>query len=272
MPGGWYPEDAEEIRTLVSEWIKGQHNYGAFAVMTPHAGWCFSGDLAARAVWALRECDTAVVMGGHLGRGDPILFAQEERFDCTVRTAENDLELVRSIEKELREVGIKESAPDRNVDNSVEILLPLAALRFPNAKIVWLRVPPDYKARELGFALVRSASSSQKNLAVIASTDLTHYGPNYGFVPHGEGEKAIAWVREENDRGFIRAVLGMDADEALKHARDRFSACSAGSAAAAISYALEQGAKRSMLIGHKLSCDVHPDRSFVGYAAIAFME
>jgi len=160
---------------------KASKNLSAFAVVAPHAGWYFSGDLAAKAVWSLRDCDTVVILGGHLRRGDPLLFAEEGRFDCTVREAENDVQLLDALMSELKSVGIEEIAPDRDIDNSVEILLPLAALRFPQERFIWLRVPPDYKARELGSALTRAAVTCGKRLAIIASTDLTHYGPNYGF-------------------------------------------------------------------------------------------
>jgi AmmeMemoRadiSam system protein B len=271
LPAGWYPDDAAEIRSLVSDWTKLQKDLSAFAIMAPHAGWYFSGDLAAKAVWALRDCDTVAILGGHLRRGDPILFAGEGCFDCTVREGANDLQILNALKSELKDAGIKEIAPDQDVDNSVEIMLPLAALRFPQAGLVWLRVPPDYKARELGSALARAASTCGKKLSVIASTDLTHYGPSYGFMPHGVGESAVDWVRDENDRGFIAAALSMDTDRVLAHARDRFSACSSGAVAAAISFSFNSGAKRGVLIGHKLSYDVHPDRSFVGYAAIAFV-
>jgi AmmeMemoRadiSam system protein B len=272
LPAGWYPENADEIRSLVAEWTKLQKSLSAYAAVAPHAGWYFSGDLAARAVWSLRECDTVVVLGGHLGYGNPVHYAPEDSFDCTVRIARNDTVLLDAVKKELIDVGINEFALDAGMDNSVEIILPLASLRFPEAKIVWLRVPPDFKARELGSALARAASSCGRSLSVIASTDLTHYGPNYGFMPHGVGESACDWVRNENDRGLINAALSMDAERVLSHARERFSACSAGAVAAAISYSLDSGAKRGILIGHKLSYDVHPDRSFVGYAGIAYVK
>ncbi len=272
LAGGWYPDDANEIRGLVSNWTAHQRNLGARAVVAPHAGWYFSGELAARAVWSLDECDTVAILGGHLGRGDPVLYVDDALFNCTVREAENDLELLKLLAHELREVGIQEFALDRDIDNSVEIILPLAAARFPAAKIVWLRVPPDYKARELGSALMRAAVARGKKLGVIASTDLTHYGDNYGFTPHGVGEAAVAWVREENDKGFIHAVLDMDADRALNHARERFSACSAGAVSAAIAFALGEGARRALLLGHTLSYDIQPGNSFVGYAAMAFIQ
>lgn len=271
LPAGWYPDDAAEIRSRVLDWTRLQNSLSAYAIVAPHAGWYFSGDLAAKAVWTLRDCDTIAILGGHLGRGDPILFAEEEKFDCTVREGTNDAPLLSALESELRAVGIKEVAPDHSIDNSVEIMLPLAALRFPDARLVWLRVPPDYKARELGSALARAASVCGKKLALIASTDLTHYGPNYGFMSHGVGESAVEWVRNENDRGFIESAIGMDADRVIGHARDHYSACSPGGVAAAIAFSFSCGAKRGVLLGHKLSYDVLPDQSFVGYAAMAFV-
>jgi len=271
MSSGWYPEDSAEISSLIADWTQSQKNLSAYAVLSPHAGWYFSGDLAAKSVWALRDCDTVAILGGHLSSGDPILYGDEDDFDCTVRDAENDIEMLNALKVELKNVGIQEIASDRDIDNSVEIILPLAGLRFPEARILWLRVPPDYKAKELGAALFRAASSCKKQLVAIASSDLTHYGPNYGFMPRGLGELAVQWVRNENDRGFINAALEMDADKVLKHAKNNFSACSSGAVAAAISFALNAGAKHSLLIEHKLSFDIHPDRSFVGYASIAFV-
>jgi len=136
--------------------------------------------------------------------------------------------------------------------------------------MIWLRVPPDFKARELGLALSRAAAACSRKIVVIASTDLTHYGINYDFMPRGLGMDAIEWVRNENDKGFIQAALEMDTEKVIAHARTHSSACSPGTVAAAIAFSLSQGATHATLLGHKLSYDIHPDRSFVGYAAIAY--
>ena len=105
---------------------------------------------------------------------------------------------------------------------------------------------------------------------MIGSTDLTHYGPNYGFSPAGGGDRALAWVREVNDRGFIDRLLEMDAEGAIGQAEESRSACSAGGAAAAAAFARSRGVKSGRLVGYMTSREVYPDESFVGYAAIAF--
>ena len=109
-----------------------------------------------------------------------------------------------------------------------------------------------------------------RNVAVVGSTDLTHYGPAYGFSPAGSGNAAVEWVREENDKPFLDLLLKMDGEGAMNHANTHGSACSAGAAAAAVSFARTSGVKEGTLIGYRMSCDLHRAESFVGYGGIAF--
>ncbi|MCX7774907.1 MAG: AmmeMemoRadiSam system protein B [Spirochaetaceae bacterium] len=270
LPEGWYPSDSTAIRRLYAEWTSHVPAHDAVAVVAPHAGWYFSGDLAALAIHALGACDTVIVCGGHLRAGDPLCIAKEDAFDCTVRIADSDTALLQAFLRTLQEMGIEEIEDDIYPDNSVEVLLPLAALRFPDARMLCMRMPPDYKAREAGLALAAAALETGRKVGFIASTDLTHYGPNYHYMPRGVGPQAETWVREKNDRALIDAALAMDTELVLKQGREVQAACSAGAVAAAIAFAQERGAVQGILMRHKLSSEVMHDLSFVGYAAIAF--
>ncbi len=100
----------------------------------------------------------------------------------------------------------------------------------------------------------------------MASTDLTHYGPHYGFEPKGRGPEALRWVREQNDPAFIDAVAGGDAGQVLAVAQRRHNACSAGGVAALMALAAAEGAAFAPL-AYATSADARPgDRdNFVGY-------
>ena len=102
------------------------------------------------------------------------------------------------------------------------------------------------------------------------STDLTHYGPSYGFAPAGTGTRALRWVREVNDHRFIESLLAMEFKTALERALTERSACSAGGALAALSFARENGVTKGELVRYSTSFDVHPGDSFVGYAGILY--
>jgi AmmeMemoRadiSam system protein B len=89
-------------------------------------------------------------------------------------------------------------------------------------------------------------------------------------MPAGMGEKAEKWVKSVNDKAFIDALLDMNCEVALSHAVKKGSACSAGAAVAALSFAIEVGATEAELLDYATSLDIRQDDSFVGYAAIAF--
>jgi hypothetical protein len=115
-----------------------------------------------------------------------------------------------------------------------------------------------------------AARAAGIRVAVVGSTDLTHYGPNYGFAPRGSDARAVDWVKNVNDRRFIEALLAMDEAGALARANGERSACSAGGAVAAMAFARESGASRGELIDYRTSRDVFPGESFVGYAAVVY--
>ncbi len=114
--------------------------------------------------------------------------------------------------------------------------------------------------------------AQEKRLSIVAigSTDLTHYGPNYGFVAKGIGPQSVEWVKNVNDRGFGVEALRMDAEGVLKHAEENDSACSAGAVAAALTTCKALGAEKGTLLDYYTSYDVMPDASFVGYAGIVY--
>jgi AmmeMemoRadiSam system protein B len=159
--------------------------------------------------------------------------------------------------------------PDRVRDNTVEVQLPLVAHFFPRARVVGMRAAPDAGSHELGVLLAEAADSLGRRLVVLGSTDLTHYGPNYGFSPAGTGEAAVSWARE-NDQRMIDALVGMDVDGAVTLAREQRSACSVGGALVAMGFARGRGVSKGVLLEYRTSRDVHVDSSFVGYAAIAY--
>jgi len=263
---GWYPRDREEITEFLSKFDRN----GPFsrAAIAPHAGWFYSGRLSALAAASLElGAETVVVLGGHLPAGSLPLFAMED----AVRTPFGPM----PIDTELRSV-LQESSggmEDRFRDNTVEVLLPMVRFFFPQAKLLWLRLPSETSSLDAGKNIAKEAAKLNRKINILASTDLTHYGRNYGFSPHGTGKAALHWVREVNDANFIRAVESGKGDEVLRCAERDHSACSAGAVLGAMGFAEEAGLGKACVLEYATSADVlegeTPD-SFVGYAAFAF--
>jgi AmmeMemoRadiSam system protein B len=280
LPPGWYPRQAEEIKRFLASFKRpsadssgspgGVPVVGRTAV-APHAGWYYSGAIAAQAAASLDPgAETVVVAGGHLPAGYPVLAASEDAAATPLGNIEMDAELRCLIQKELR------CAPDQYRDNTVEVQLPMVKYFFPEARLVSLRLPAENSSFEAGKIIARAAARLGRKTVLLGSTDLTHYGDNYGYSPRGRGREALDWVKNVNDAEFIRAVLEDKPEEALRHAETSLSACSAGAVLACLGFARETRAGPAELLAYTTSADVSlagggdiPD-SFVGYAAISW--
>ena len=266
LPAGWYPREPKEVSSFLAEFDRPGHF--SRAAVSPHAGWYYSGRIAARAVASLEpEAETVAVLGGHLPSGSPPLFAMED----AVRTPFGPM----PIDGELRSLLLNElgGVEDRFRDNTVEVLLPMVRFFFPKAALLWLRLAADTASFEAGKTIAQTAAKLNRKINVLASTDLTHYGINYGFSPQGTGKAALRWVREVNDANFIKAVESGQSDEVLRRAERDSSACSAGAVLGAMGFAEEAGLGKARLLEYTTSADIReaeiPD-FFVGYAAFAF--
>jgi AmmeMemoRadiSam system protein B len=268
LPAPWYPRDPEAAAAFL-EPFRPSRPMGDAAV-APHAGWYYSGALAAKAAAALAggTADTVAVLGGHLPGGVKPLFAMEDACLTPFGELEIDGELRDLVKKSL---GGQE---DVRADNTVEVLLPIVKSFFPGAKLLWARFPAELSSYQAGKTLAKAALSLGRRIKVLASTDLTHYGSAYGFSPRGFGPGALEWVKTVNDRRFIEAVIDGDPREILNRAERENSACSAGAVLGALGFAEEAAGNRKpvgKLLDYRTSADVtgDPGDSFVGYMALA---
>ena len=274
LPRGWYPVDGKECKREIESYLEGWSPSPSLPVeglggIVPHAGWYFSGKLAARVFHSLKlkkKAEVIVLYGGHLSSESLPQVVTEETWE----TPFGDIEIHSSFSSKLmKKIDLKKESPSSG-DNTMEIQLAMVKYFFPEAKLLAVRSPASLKAKELGEAVADISRTAGISVLSIGSTDLTHYGPNYGFVTKGIGPKAVEWVKKENDRGFIDRALRMDIEDLLKHAEENESACSAGAAAAAAATCKALGAKKGTLLDYYTSYDIMPDDSFVGYAGIMY--
>ncbi|MGQ9638386.1 MAG: AmmeMemoRadiSam system protein B [Thermodesulfobacteriota bacterium] len=274
LPRGWYPVDRKTCQKEIESFLEGWSPSGLpsgkrLGGIVPHAGWYFSGRLAARVFQYLKlhsYPQLIVLFGGHLGGEEPPRIVTEDTWETPFGEMEIHTDMVKELMKRI-EMKVE---PPTSGDNTMEIQLPMIKYFFPDAKLLAVRSPSSLRAKRLGEEVAKISKEEGLSLLAIGSTDLTHYGPNYGFITKGVGKGAVEWVRKENDKGFIEAALDMDVERLLKHAEKNESACSAGAAVAAIATSKALGANEGVLLDYYTSYDIMPDESFVGYAGIVY--
>jgi len=293
VAGQFYPEDREtclaEIRACLPAEVP-QEGVPASLVggLVPHAGWTFSGALAALVFSTIKrqraKVDTFVIFGaahGYFG-AQPVIDGSDA-WDTPVGRMRID-ESLREAVCASGTAGIDSSAHRR--EHSIEVQVPFIQFLFPDARILPIIVPANDSAMRLGTAvadvslghrgLKESEASNPRPPVYIGSTDLTHYGPRYGFTPMGIGSEALHWASEVNDRQFVELALALEPGRLLANALESGNACGPGAAAAALAAAQRLGARQGVLLAHTNSNEVMlremgtVSRDSVGYAAIVF--
>jgi AmmeMemoRadiSam system protein B len=247
--------------------------------VVPHAGWTFSGDLAAAVFSAIKrangDVDTFVIFGAvHCRMGQKPAVYDNGRWETPIGAVDIDSELAGEI---VESTGAVSDLQVHGGEHSIEVQIPFIQAIFPKAKVVPVMVPPSPESVSLGTDIGKIiAGVSQKRIICIASSDLTHYGPRYGFCPAGVGQNGIRWAKEVNDVGFIDLAVEMKPDELLINGLENTSACGAGAVAALVSAVKHLGKERGLLLGHTDSNEVmlhkygESGNESVGYAGIVF--
>jgi len=258
------------------------------AGIVPHAGWTFSGPLAALVFSAVKQSldparggrheqvHTFVIFGaahGYFGQS-PAVYDKGSWMTPLGEVA---------IDEELAKAIVDSGAAVSDLDahrseHSIEVQVPFIQQLFPEAEMLPIIVPPSEQAISLGEAFGEIMKlKAGKKIVCIGSTDLTHYGArHYRFAPMGTGPEALRWASEVNDRKFIDLALKMDPQGLLTSAAENCNACGAGAAAATVAAAKKLGKTKGLLLAHTNSNEVMLHKmgtsstDSVGYAAIVF--
>jgi MEMO1 family protein len=277
--GSWYPAGASECENEIKSFLKETHFHvkpdrGYTGGIVPHAGWYFSGSLACNVIAALREPDwrnppdAVVIFGMHLHPHSSPCIMAEGSWETPLGDIDIESDLA---EKLIEKFSFKVETPRNfNPENTIELQTSFVKYFFPNARLLPIGAPPNETSLEIGKTVAAVSRQMKLKIKVIGSTDLTHYGSNYGFMPAGRGAKALAWAKDNNDKNMIDHILAMNSESVIREGLANLNACCAGAAAAAIEASKALGASAARLAGYSSSHEKNPGDSFVGYAGVLF--
>jgi AmmeMemoRadiSam system protein B len=274
--GSWYPDIPEGCEREIKHFLNTTDdikspNEAWVGGIVPHAGWYFSGNIACNVIHNLKKGatpDVFIIFGMHLHPNSSNYIMTEGAWETPFGNIDIQSDLAGAL-AETHEFKI-ETAKYHSKDNTIELQLPFIKYFFPDAKVVPIGVPPAEPSIEIGKSAAGIASAMGLTTRVIGSTDLTHYGLNYGFIPEGTGPSAVEWVRNSNDRRVIDYMLALDPSGVIHEALANQNACCSGAVASAISAGKELGATQGKQISYATSYDKSPGDSFVGYVGIVF--
>jgi len=257
VAGQFYPRNPEDLKHLLYEMFSGiaLEELPALGCVVPHAGYIYSGSVAAEVYARLPKRETYVILGpNHHGLGAPIAMSRDT-WKTPLGLVETDTELADALAGTI--IDQEESAHIH--EHSIEVQLPFLQNRFTGFKIlaIAMGMQDEETAVEVGSAIGKAAKDLKRDCTFIASSDFTHYEPRD--------------VARKIDANLIEAILRMDVSELYSRVyKYDATACGYGPISAVITASKSMGASSGKLLRYATSGDVTGDYSqVVGYGAIA---
>ena len=236
-------------------------------VIAPHAGYGFSGPCAAYAYKEIVENklpETFIILGlSHSGYGSCISLRD---WGTPLGVVKNDRNFGESI---MRNTALKQNEEAHAQEHSIEVQLPFLQYisKESEIKIVPIIVSSDVPYDELAKNIVKTIKEENKKICIIASSDFTHYGVNYGYFPFQTDVKDNLY---DLDNKAIKHIKNLDAYRFLEYTEQTgATVCGKYPIAVMVEVCSQLGRKHAKLLKYYTSGDVMGDySSAVGYGSI----
>ena len=269
VAGSFYPADPKELGSMVDDFLA--HAAPApvqdlVAIVSPHAGYIYSGPVAAYSYALLkgRKVDRVVVIApSHYQAFDFSSVYDGDAYSTPLGTLEVDREFaakLAAMDPSIKLSGVGHTPTPDRPEHSVEVKLPFLQRTLGDVRIVPIVMGDQSydNCRALGLALAKSIPGT--HTLIVASSDLSHYHTY---------DQAV-----ETDRKTLTAIGEWDY---LSMSRNFeigvWEACGGGPIMAAMMAAERLGATEARVLHYANSGDATGDKSrVVGYGAVAFLK
>ena len=269
VAGLFYPEERrtleEEVRRALKQAsadVSSPHHGGGLSgvvgLLVPHAGYAYSGPVAAHAYARLasfgRPRSVVLIGPDHFSGGEGLSIAPWDEWETPLGPVPLDRPLAERLMELHPALRWGEAAHLR--EHSLEVQLPFLQVLFSRAPSIVPIAMSDQRV-ETAVALGRVlAAAMDDGVALVATSDLSHY------VPEGEARR--------RDRRLLEAVQSLDAEAVERRASELgVNMCGPGPVMALLAAMRDWGVRQARLLRYATSADAGGDPAqVVGYAAV----
>jgi AmmeMemoRadiSam system protein B/AmmeMemoRadiSam system protein A len=218
LAGSWYSADPNVLTAQLDEFFRKANTKvinNVIALILPHAGYAYSGQTAASALKTIdKKYKRIIVIGpSHRTYMEEILSVpRATHYETPLGQIPLDNEF---IDKLLKFPVVQNLQHAFEGENSIEMELPLLQYRWRDFKLV------PIVAGQCSLDTIRKAGSILQGLVdvetlVVASSDFTHFGPRFNYVPFTEN---VPEQIKKLDMGAYEYIAKLDSDGFLEYKR-----------------------------------------------------
>jgi len=260
VAGQFYPSSSQGLKNQIEAFIDKQaQKLDVIACMLPHAGYIYSGSVAAETVSRINIKNKVILLGpNHTGYGPKYSIMPQGSWQTPLGEIRIDSNLASEILNHSKYMESDNTA--HTYEHSLEVELPFLQYFKTDFEIVPIVFLSDeFKVlKEIGEEIANTIKERniKDSTIIVASSDMTHY----------ESQDQA----QKKDKEAIQAILELNEDKLMDRIQQlNISMCGYAPAITMISAAKLLGAKTAKLIKYQTSGDVTGDKSsVVGYAGI----
>lgn len=215
VAGSWYPDNKATLDSSIQEYLnnvnKAVELSNIKALIVPHAGYRFSGQVAATAFKQLDDIYKTVII---IGPSHKAAFNGASIPDVTHYETPLGLIKISKKAKTLLKEDIFQSHPTAHLEeHDIEIELPFLQSVLTNFEIIPILIGASTTKDELESIAQTLKNNIDDKTLIVISTDFTHYGPNYGYIPFEQDipanlnnldMAAVDRILSRDPKGFLR--------------------------------------------------------------------
>ncbi|MFN8627768.1 MAG: AmmeMemoRadiSam system protein B [Candidatus Binatia bacterium] len=273
LAGTWYARDESSLGRQVDDLLLTAApalSPPLRGLIVPHAGYVYSGRAAAAGYARLRShrYRRAVILApSHLAAFRGVAVLEVEAFVTPLGAVAVDRQAVETL---LHGAPFHRSAEPFYGEHALEIQLPFLQRVLPLAQVVPTLVG-SLDRHDLAVAAARLQAVVDGNTVVIVSSDFTHYGRRFAYLPFpAEGAEAVRAGLHDLDMGAIERVCAGDPAAFAQYVTET-GATICGHVPIALFLTMHAQRSRGELVTYYTSLDVTGDfQHCVSYASVAF--
>ena len=241
-------------------------------LVVPHAGYIYSGAIAANSYYYLTKngfADTFIILGpNHTGMGSGVSIMTEGSWETPLGAVLINKTLANKLW-----TGIIDRDQIAHLhEHSIEVQLPFLQFCARDKKFDFIPIcmaMQDYEtSEEIGKILANAIKDLDENITIIASSDFSHAGFNYESMPPS-GLRVDKYA-EKQDKIAIDKILKMDPKGLIDTVhKNNITMCGYGPVAVMLTASKMLGANHVELLKYGTSYEVQPSSACVGYGALA---
>ncbi|MBN1156024.1 AmmeMemoRadiSam system protein B [Candidatus Woesearchaeota archaeon] len=207
VAGSFYPAGKEELRGTITDYynnIKDKKTANVRALIVPHAGYAYSGQIAAAGFSLITDARTVILLGpSHQANFRGASITEKTHFKTPLGLVEIS-DKAEKIKAELKNKNLfVENEAIHENEHSLEVEIPFLQVKLDDFEIVPITIGPltaADDAKAIGAILKRFLDDET---IIVVSSDFTHYGPNYGYVPFDENVQENLRILDNAAVNFI---------------------------------------------------------------------